>query len=323
MLDIIPINNSEILETLNKFLWFYDEREKEIAKCVIFDEGKDRDYFTGDKHRDSIMSRGSIHDGFPEAGKFYSFKTDNKNNGGSLTRKTIQYYTTINEELQVKLCTKNNALCAMYPPKGFISWHNNANASAYNLIFTWSETGEGYFKYIDGYTGNEIWICDPDNVLNVRAEANSNSDPYGTPGFPCTYQNYGHPPAAHQLGYEYDECVNTWMGNIYTDIPETFKADVAYNVLSTCTGLIKESQISPHSLADKLLENKFINDAERRQLAGLSADESLDRLLGYVKASVKEDGEDFGLFLDMLKQEDTRRAERLAKKLIDKYKSIC
>ena len=32
MLDI-PINNPEILETLNKFLWFYDEREGEIAKC--------------------------------------------------------------------------------------------------------------------------------------------------------------------------------------------------------------------------------------------------------------------------------------------------
>ena len=25
------------------------------------------------------MSRGSIHNGFPENGKFYSFKTDNKN----------------------------------------------------------------------------------------------------------------------------------------------------------------------------------------------------------------------------------------------------
>ena len=44
--------------------------------------------------------------------------------------------------------------------KGFISWHNNANASAYNLIFTWSETGDGYFKYIDGYTGDEIVIPD-------------------------------------------------------------------------------------------------------------------------------------------------------------------
>ena len=44
--------------------------------------------------------------------------------------------------------------------KSFIGWHNNANASAYNLIFTWSETGDGYFKYVDGYTGDEIVIPD-------------------------------------------------------------------------------------------------------------------------------------------------------------------
>ena len=159
MLDI-PINNSEILETLDKFLWFYNEREGEVAQCRLWCNNEDRDHFTGDNHRDSIMSRSSIHDGYPESGKYYSFKTDNKGSGKSLTRKVIEHYTTINEELQVKLCTKHNALCAMYPPKGFISWHNNANASAYNLIFTWSETGDGYFKYIDGYTGDEIVIPD-------------------------------------------------------------------------------------------------------------------------------------------------------------------
>ena len=38
MLDIIPINNSEILETLNKFLWFYNEREGEVAQCKLFNE---------------------------------------------------------------------------------------------------------------------------------------------------------------------------------------------------------------------------------------------------------------------------------------------
>ena len=55
----------------------------------------------------------------------------------------------------------------MYPPGGYISWHNNANASAYNLIFTWSETGDGYFKYIDGETKEEIVIKDKP-VGNVK-----------------------------------------------------------------------------------------------------------------------------------------------------------
>ena len=159
MLDI-PINNPEILQSLNKFLWFYDERNKEISKCRLWCNSKEREHYTGDKHRDSIMSRGSIHNGFPENGNYYSFKTDHENSSKALTTKVIENYTTFNEELQVKLCTRGNGLCAMYPPKGFISWHNNANASAYTLIFTWSETGDGYFKYIDGYTGKEITIQD-------------------------------------------------------------------------------------------------------------------------------------------------------------------
>ena len=77
MLDI-PINNPEILQSLNKFLWFYDEREGEVAQCRLWSNNEDRDHFTGDNHRDSIMSRGSIHNGYPESGKYYSFKSDNK-----------------------------------------------------------------------------------------------------------------------------------------------------------------------------------------------------------------------------------------------------
>ena len=71
MLDI-PINNPEILETLDKFLWFYNEREGEVAQCRLWCNNEDRDHFTGDNHRDSIMSRGSIHNGYPENGKYYS-----------------------------------------------------------------------------------------------------------------------------------------------------------------------------------------------------------------------------------------------------------
>ena len=156
----IPINNPEILETLDKFLWFYNEREGEVAQCRLWCNNKDRDHFTGDKYRDRVISRGSIHNGFPETGYYYSFKTNHEGSDIKLTTEVMKHYNTINEELQVKLCTKHNSLCAMYPPKGFISWHNNANASAYNLIFTWSETGDGYFKYIDGYTGDEIVVSD-------------------------------------------------------------------------------------------------------------------------------------------------------------------
>ena len=78
----------------------------------------------------------------------------------SISSEYIKRYTELNNKLQIILATYNNALCTVYPPGGFISWHNNANASAYNLIFTWSETGDGYWKHIDPYTKEQIIIKD-------------------------------------------------------------------------------------------------------------------------------------------------------------------
>ena len=52
---------------------------------------------------------------------------------------------------------------------------------------------------------------------------------------------------------------------------------------------------------------------------GLTANQRMDELLSLVKASIREDGEDFGLFLEIIKQENTRRADRLAQTLLNNY----
>lgn len=108
------------------------------------------DKWTGTKelHRTIAMERD--HDGFPEVISAYSFGSDN-----------LQYIKTdrcseisngiarLQQHVAGRLMLRKNALFAVYPPGGFISWHNNANASAYNFIFTWSESGAGWFKYWD------------------------------------------------------------------------------------------------------------------------------------------------------------------------------
>ena len=43
---------------------------------------------------------------------------------------------------------------------GFIGWHNNANASAYNFIFTYSEDGDGYWEHFDTGTQEIVRIND-------------------------------------------------------------------------------------------------------------------------------------------------------------------
>ena len=105
----------------------------------------------------------------------------------------------------------------------------------------------------------------------------------------------------------------------------TFRSDVASKVMTECTGMIKE-RVGLHPLIDKLVEKRMISEAEKDQVTdqscGLTADQRMDKLLGFVKASIREDGEDFGLFIEIIKQENTRRADRLAQTLLDTYKRL-
>ena len=105
----------------------------------------------------------------------------------------------------------------------------------------------------------------------------------------------------------------------------TFRSDIAHRVMTECTGMIKE-RLDLNTLVDKLLEKRMINEREKSKLlderCGLTADQRMDKLLSLVKASIREDGEDFGLFLEIIKQENTRRTDRLAQTLLDNYTSI-
>ena len=94
--------------------------------------------------------------------------------------------------------------------------------------------------------------------------------------------------------------------------------------MTECTGMLKKLRLN--SLLDKLVENRMINDDEKDEVTdqscNLTTDQRMDKLLGFVKDSIKEDGEDFGLFIEIIKQENTRRADRLAQTLLDTYKRL-
>ena len=86
--------------------------------------------------------------------------------------------------------------------------------------------------------------------------------------------------------------------------------------MAKCTGIIKE-RLSLHPIIDKLVEHRMINEYEKSQVlddhSGLNTNQRMEKLLNFVKASIKEDGEEFGLFVDLIKQENTRRGDRLQK----------
>jgi hypothetical protein len=74
-----------------------------------------------------------------------------------IMRNSKEYFPThfdpvlrkLDDDLITFLGARNNALKMYYPPQGFIGWHNNGNAHGYNIVITYSKTGEGSFYSYD------------------------------------------------------------------------------------------------------------------------------------------------------------------------------
>ena len=100
-------------------------------------------------------------------------------------------------------------------------------------------------------------------------------------------------------------------------------SDAPYRVMTENITLIKSYRIDLQYLADKLFEKKIINTRQKSEVTdGLtrsSADERMNKLLEFLMTSISVDEEDFGIFLEILKEEGTKRCEKLAKKLMDAY----
>lgn len=149
----INIQNSEFLDILNEYKDILLKREEGddtplIAKEVgIQHKDEKADPWINDEYMHDIINMGREHDGFPKVLKGFAGL---KHEGGDMRGKVIKDASRVlNTKLMEFLSCRNNALNACYPPGGFISWHNNANAKGYNIIITYSETGDGWFDYWD------------------------------------------------------------------------------------------------------------------------------------------------------------------------------
>lgn len=120
-----------------------------IAKEIpIQFKEEEAEKWTGDEYMHDIINMGRGHDGFPAILKGFSgLKFENEKDTRGKVIKEASH--RLNSKVLEFLSARNNALNACYPPGGFIAWHNNANAPGYNIICTYSETGEGWFDYWD------------------------------------------------------------------------------------------------------------------------------------------------------------------------------
>ena len=158
----IDIKNKELLSILDGYLKIRTDDQKRFEEefhCSAKDS-KSEDWCS-DEYLQEIINQGRRHVGFPDKMKGYEIRINQKQhqifseksykNTESFLQRTsrLKQLGDLNTQIMNFLCCRNNALHAVYPPGGFISWHNNANAAAWNFVFTYSETGDGYFKYWD------------------------------------------------------------------------------------------------------------------------------------------------------------------------------
>lgn len=170
----VDVANKEIKAVLEEVVSAFYLKRDDLADIIPdCDKEKDqRDAFTSEEYLHKIQGQGRAHDGFPEV--LYSYNLKNMDYGTNLQMQVkkalpvnwLQKWSELNLRMQTALSTRNCAVASLYPPGGYISWHNNANATGFNLIFTWSETGDGWFDYIDE-SDNRIrlqdkageWVC--------------------------------------------------------------------------------------------------------------------------------------------------------------------
>ena len=147
----IPLNEFA-LNILKDAEWFVQNENYKAVKLSGENQLEKSDKWTNHEYMHKIMAMGRKHNGFPECSCSYSYSQGQlkfSENAGESVGEVAYHQEKFLREIQTVFNLKRNALFSVYPPGGFISWHNNANASAYNFIFTYSETGDGYWEHWD------------------------------------------------------------------------------------------------------------------------------------------------------------------------------
>jgi len=168
----VIIRNPEVLNILNEYLWFYRNRtDLENIQPQCSDDQGGIDKWCGDEYAQEIVGMGERHDGFPNSSVSYNLREYElyaTSGDRSLPEEWYKKHHELDKKISIALGVRNTAVATLYPPDGYISWHNNANAHGFNIIFSWSETGESQFDYLeDDGDGKKVelidrkgeWVC--------------------------------------------------------------------------------------------------------------------------------------------------------------------
>lgn len=184
----VVIRNKDMLEVLNGFSEeMLSKPSYNDEKYWTYHERKDIDlgsYYTSREYLLDCLSRDELV-GPPDryfAQPISKMVREDKEMWGDFMQK-VKY------DFAAELGAHTSALLSYYPPGGFVGWHTNFDANAYQVLFTWSETGEGFFEYYDKQKDEIIKIED-------------------VPGWQCRHYYFGagDEPDLHCWHAAYTEC---------------------------------------------------------------------------------------------------------------------
>lgn len=144
----------DVTKQLYKFSdWFFTQ---DLVNEVTLTEKKlDTQYAVSDEYL-TLLKAKPDNVGFPEEAYGADFKFVKAYNTNIFQDRVRE----LDKALMAFTGSGTSALKMFYPPGGYIGWHNNANAPGYNILFTYSETGEGDFRYIHPRTGELVILPD-------------------------------------------------------------------------------------------------------------------------------------------------------------------
>ena len=164
-MKLVDIKNKEVLAIITEYSdWFFNQDLTDLDE-ISKHEGRHQGYTLetgcGLDHLEEIVSKDGQHIGYPE--KTISVDIASEERVSSEHKKKCRDMATT---LCSYLGARNQAVNVYYPAGGFMGWHNNWNASGYNIILSHSKEGNGFFRYRDPITKEIVnmkdspgWTC--------------------------------------------------------------------------------------------------------------------------------------------------------------------
>jgi hypothetical protein len=156
----ISLKSPTVLAELNQFSdWFFGEYDYSVLDGKRFvSENAPCAETAQNKFLQTMLDMGDDHDGFPPSMRAHELTEFSGKQ--EYDPELVERVDRLVFGMEKELCVNRNALAVYYPADGYIGWHTNWNVSGYNILFTYSLTGDGEFKYLNTETNEIVTIPD-------------------------------------------------------------------------------------------------------------------------------------------------------------------